>query len=455
LQPDKQQQPPNRPFFFELCLTLIYEDQWKDRPEMALTVMDGELVSLYPMKDGSPGRKVTLTSVKYSPLKKSTSLEELQALSKASGLVHLLIERRQKFEELISHYYPFFHQRYTYQSYFLSYKTKPMEASDNRECFTDLVAPRVIDVWSGKINAIFDAETMVARLIGAPVRQPLGQRAALIGFTGFVGSSIARQGQFTHFFNSKNIRDIQGQHFDLICCAGAPGVKWWANQHPEEDKASIDLLVDCLRQATAEQFLLISTIDVYPTTRDLSEEFFTHNPDVNHHHQHAYGRHRLELERFVLQQFPSHSSTAADTLIVRLPALFGTGLRKNYVFDLLHSNNVERINPSTQFQWYDMSDFLHDVTAVWAHNNLAQQKIRTINFFTQPISTSDIIERCFPELDESGGADTGGNGASYDLWTNYGWLFASTTPHYIRTRDEILTKLEAFVKTEKKKITSL
>ena len=41
----------------------------------------------------------------------------------------------------------------------------------------------------------------------------------------------------------------------------------------------------------------------------------------------AYGKNRLQLEHWVREDFP-------DALIVRLPALYGAGIRKNFLFDL-------------------------------------------------------------------------------------------------------------------------
>lgn len=45
-------------------------------------------------------------------------------------------------------------------------------------------------------------------------------RRALIGHTGFVGSNLNQQCEYSHCYNSKNIGDIKGEHFEEIVCAG-------------------------------------------------------------------------------------------------------------------------------------------------------------------------------------------------------------------------------------------
>ena len=68
-------------------------------------------------------------------------------------------------------------------------------------------------------------------------------RTCLIGYTGFIGSNLARQYDFTEFFRSTNIREIEGRAYDLLVCAGISAAKWLANRAPEEDRAAIDRLL--------------------------------------------------------------------------------------------------------------------------------------------------------------------------------------------------------------------
>jgi hypothetical protein len=50
--------------------------------------------------------------------------------------------------------------------------------------------------------------------------------SALIGHTGFVGSNLADQCNYSDCFNSKNISEMRGRSFDLVVCAGIQAKKW-------------------------------------------------------------------------------------------------------------------------------------------------------------------------------------------------------------------------------------
>ena len=149
-------------------------------------------------------------------------------------------------------------------------------------------------------------------------------KTALIGYTGFVGSNLKDQFRFDDLYNSKNIHEIDNKHYDLIVCAGIKAQKWYANQHPEEDLQDILTLVNHLRTVKVKRFVLISTIDVYPNPIQVDESL-----DINVENHHAYGKNRKYAEDMIRDLFP-------NAHILRLPALFGKGLKKNFLFDLLN-----------------------------------------------------------------------------------------------------------------------
>lgn len=146
----------------------------------------------------------------------------------------------------------------------------------------------------------------------------------IIGHSGFVGGNLLRQHDFVGRFNSRNIDDSIGSKFDTVVCAAAPGSMLQANAFPERDLEQIETLCSKLASIKARHFVLISSIaviaDFAGKDDERTEAFQT---------ELAYGRHRRLLETFCAECFDS-------TLILRLPALFGAGLKKNFLFDLLN-----------------------------------------------------------------------------------------------------------------------
>ncbi len=145
-----------------------------------------------------------------------------------------------------------------------------------------------------------------------------------MGCTGFVGGTLSRQRQFDGLYHSRNIDEIAGQSFDMVVCAAAPATMWAANQNPEADKANLDRLADVLTRVNVGNFVLISTIAVF----DNPAAGYTEASAV-YETQKAYGRHRRQLEERFAAHFPRCH-------VLRLPALFGPGLKKNFIFDLMN-----------------------------------------------------------------------------------------------------------------------
>ena len=200
---------------------------------------------------------------------------------------------------------------------------------------------------------------------------------ALIGYTGFVGSTLRRSHLFQACFNSKNIAQIEGGSFNLVVCAGAPAKKWYANQHPDEDKAVIDNLISHLSKIQANRFVLISTVDVFKSPVGVDE-----NSPIEMEGLCPYGLNRRRLELFVQQQFE-------QSLIVRLPGLVGQGLKKNILFDFLNSNQIEKIDSRGIFQFYPMHRLWMDIERAIAEG------LKELHLTSAPVSVKDIAKAVF------------------------------------------------------------
>jgi dTDP-4-dehydrorhamnose reductase len=255
-------------------------------------------------------------------------------------------------------------------------------------------------------------------------------RRALIGHTGFVGGTLLAAGGFACTYNSQNIFALADERFDEIVCAGFSGFKWLANKEPETDWASIQRLLDVLAQVRTERFVLISTIDVYsdPTHAVDEDTEFARPPNE------AYGRHRQAVEHWVVERFPECS-------IVRLPALFGPGLKKNVLYDLLNNNQIGKINPASSFQWYPTRRLSSDLARI------AEADLHIVNLFTEPVSVRDIVIRFFPEAKVGLEA---GPAFHYELRTKHAALLGGRPP-YVMSAAEVLSAMEDFVNSEQQR----
>ena len=181
---------------------------------------------------------------------------------------------------------------------------------------------------------------------------------AVIGYNGFVGNIISRNQKHFTAYNSSNIEYISELNHDIIYCAGAQAKKWWANENPESDWNSIKLLIDSLQTVECNKLILISTIGIY---------------DDN-----AYGYNRKKLEDSLCDIFHDKIS------IYRLPAVFGTGLKKNLLFDLMNNSIQHPININDSYQWYNVNNILSDI-------NKLETTSKVTEFFTEPISNKDLL----------------------------------------------------------------
>lgn len=255
-------------------------------------------------------------------------------------------------------------------------------------------------------------------------------KSALIGHTGFVGGNLLSQGTFTHTYNSKTIESIRGEQFDLLICAGAPAEKWRANRDPDADWASLQRLMTPLKRVRADRAILISTVDVFGQPVGVDETTLVEPGRAT-----PYGRHRRLLELFFQERF--------DTLVVRLPGLFGPGLKKNAIYDFLHHNQIERIPSASAFQFYDLADLTSDLNrAVDARLSLLHCGAEPVTVAEMARSAFDIEFDCRPESVPV---------ARYDMRTRHAAMFGGVGG-YLRDKRTVLSSLRRFVSAEKQRL---
>jgi hypothetical protein len=241
-------------------------------------------------------------------------------------------------------------------------------------------------------------------------------RDALIGYSGFVGSTLLKQRQFSDLYRASTVKDIRGQSFDTVVCAGAPAQKWIANREPEADRQNIQTLIDHLRTVTSQTFILISTVDVFKTPIEVDEL-----TPIEEEGLHPYGLHRRLLEKFVESHFANH-------LIVRLPGLVGPGLRKNIIFDLLNSNNLHNIESRGVFQFYPMVSLWFDIQVA------LNAKLSLIHLTAAPVGVAEVSRQGFGREFSN---ELSSAPARYDMRTVHAKVFGAAGAYQYSQRETV------------------
>ena len=144
----------------------------------------------------------------------------------------------------------------------------------------------------------------------------------LVGSTGFVGGNLMAAHSFDAAYHSSDIEQGFREPNGLVVYAGVPAAMFLANADPAADLAVMAQARQNLQRLRPQRVVLISSIAVYKDSRGKNEQSPMERQGLS-----AYGANRLQLEEWVRQDF-------SDALIVRLPALYGKGLKKNFLYDM-------------------------------------------------------------------------------------------------------------------------
>jgi len=144
--------------FFEPSLILYYNLKEKDADFPAVTFVDGDLCSIYPMEQLG---LFTLSSVPLTPLLRTEHASEARSFVDNIDTARNIIDKKiPAFEKQITKYLPLFNELFEYAGNQISIKTKPYGLYDNRSV-SMRTSGRVLSIMSGKIDTIFQAGDMV------------------------------------------------------------------------------------------------------------------------------------------------------------------------------------------------------------------------------------------------------------------------------------------------------
>lgn len=300
----------------------------------------------------------------------------------------------------------------------------------------------------------------------------------LVGSTGFVGGNLLREMQFDLAVHRTDIEKAYGLHPNLLIYAGLPAAKFLANKAPEQDKQAVLAAEKNIKKISPKQLVFISTVDV------LGKETAGRDEDtvIDEEQLEPYGRNRYELETWVRENFP-------EALIVRLPALFGKGLKKNFLYDFLHpvprlltekkflelfeqeprlqafyvkqdngfyKNSkkneellqiLQQVNFSAlnftdsrnQYQFYPLSRLASDIQIA------LKNQIKLLHLATEPLTASEIYTVL---TGKKWNNKLSGEPAIYDFRSKYAHMFGGKNG-YLLMKQDVLHSIQNFVAKEK------
>lgn len=306
----------------------------------------------------------------------------------------------------------------------------------------------------------------------------------LVGSTGFVGTNLMSSHFFSKAVHKSDICDVYGSRPDLLVYAGVPAEMFLANKDPQVDWDVITNAFNNIIKIEPKQIVLISTIAVYSNTVGVDE-----NTIIDQNNLSPYGKNRLKLEKMVREYLDK-------SIILRLPALYGNNLKKNFLYDfinyipsmlseqkynelaekeelirdnyhLLENGFYKSIVSSSEqhkkliecfkkvgFSALNFTDSrsryqLYNLKNLWSHINIARENdIRLLNLAVEPI----VVEELYYELTgECFKNELAQKPYNYDFRSIHFKELNGSNEGYIYKKDEIIESIRDFVLKERKR----
>lgn len=207
----------------------------------------------------------------------------------------------------------------------------------------------------------------------------------VVGATGFIGANLlekwdAQAPSSVMGIDSSGWHTVYGKFFRRVVVAAPHARKWWANENPAADMSMCKCLIGQLEQIKFRELILISTVDAAGSTGLADNANDGAIPPT------YYGRHRRWIEDEILGRY-------ADAKVLRLPALFGPGLKKNALYDLSNKRELWRHRLDDKYQWYPLNWLSTDI------ERLMDSPFRRVGLATEPMALRLIVREHFQELE--------------------------------------------------------
>lgn len=179
---------------------------------------------------------------------------------------------------------------------------------------------------------------------------------------GVLGTSLKEIYSNSTFIYRKPSQIVLDTQFDVVLVCAPSGLKWFANQHPEQDYNSVCDVIQLIDKIKASRFILVSTIDCIAAKYD-----------TNNH----YGANRRILEKHILNKERGS--------VVRLGALISPFLKKNFLHDIKVQNHSFLPNRKSSFQFsnlYNIEELFNQIMAL---------EFEIFNFFSEPFVLNDLF----------------------------------------------------------------
>lgn len=253
------------------------------------------------------------------------------------------------------------------------------------------------------------------------------KNSCIIGYTGFIGGYLARQIKSKNLYNTKNIVNISKKNYDIVYCCAPSSAMWIAKKNPIEDFLNISNLIKNFKNIKTKKFILISTIEVYKKKNFCDENSSDFSNDV-----YSYGYNRYLIEEAAKKIFK-------NLLIVRLPIVYGLGVKKNIIFDLKNNNNLDLLNLNDSLQFYPVEMLLKDLRLALKYG------VSNINLCSEPIKVKNLLKFCLiaPIVDNPLNRS---RKRTYNMRSVYSYIWKNNK--YTYKKDFILKDIKKFIYNE-------